>query len=306
MNEINKKISAVFLATLMIASIFVAMVTPVAAAHEVTIDNVAPFYVQPGGIVNVEFTITPSHAMEDVDISIHRDNVTIGSFSNTFTDLTPNVPITRTANIEISDVAEEGTFHVAIESSGVNNPPCNDDPVVSESDALKHAIHVDGTAPHKVWGACPADDAIVEFPRTDQTITVTVEDNIQTNGEITLNYFREGFDEVPQQIVMAGMPGISTEYFATIDDTVVVDGNNVSYWITGTDAAGNNISEELGGTQADPLATYTVVRRTLSFVYITPGSVDDPVDVVMKNKVDFNFTAHDQFSNPYDEVEIDD
>lgn len=174
MNEINKKISAVFLATLMIASIFMVMVTPVAAVHSVTIDNITPYHVRPGEIVNVTFTIIPSHAMEDVDIRIFNDTVIIGSNSTTHTNLRTNTPRIFTILIEICTEAEVSTFNIIVESTGIGKGIDR----LTKSDILIDGLEVipeptlDLTPPHKIWNVTPADGTIMEFTRTNQLISV--------------------------------------------------------------------------------------------------------------------------------------
>lgn len=123
---------------------------------------------------------------------------------------------------------------------------------------------------------------------------------MKTNYSITLHFIREGIDETPQNVIMFGTPGLSTTYTAYIDDTGVANNATVSFWISGTDYAGNPIPETLGGNETFPIANYTVIERTLSFIYITP----DDVDVILKQTIDFNFTAHDQFSNHFEEDEL--
>ncbi len=232
-----------------------------------------------------------------------------------------NVNTKQTGYVRVNSTAYPAGITIALEESGVNTGSFRGSFVINDTITTASQIKAAGDDIIKISADLDANDYINATanvtvdntkplvsshepdtgflaPSTAREIKINVTDNKQTNLTMKIYYWR-GFaaedsdnDGVLDNgegtyTVAAGMRNTSSSYIITISDYAVASGGNVSYWIEGTDAAGNLISGS--GNWSEPLRTYRL-DNTVPTIAIDEPVVSQYVLDSMKINLTFNDT----------------
>ena len=242
-------------------------------------------YAKAGASSPEPLTVTSSSDSNGTTMAVTESGTYVGKYSTSFS-------ISTSTAQDTSIKASDGDSIIIKADVDAGETGGGDSPDTTKT------IYVDDTAPSSATPS-PSDNSYLKSSQK-RNITVTITDNMYTASSITLHY-RLGAAGSWSSATMslctaeicgsASSQGTSTTYYAQIDDTAVSDGDTVSFYVTGTDEAGNSITTSVGGSTSSPLSTYTIddVAPTISSFQINGATSD--IDVYNKMNFTINWNA---------------
>ena len=147
--------------------------------------------------------------------------------------------------------------------------------VMPTNESWRRTLRIDDTPP-EILAAFPPEDGY-EASAVDQTVAVTIADAVGHPEELTLHYWVEAdhdsnrngeadSSEYVSQLMTNDTLDAEKVFFGSIDDSRNPNMARVSYFVTGTDPAGNPLTGDDGAGFAYDLATYRT-RRDMASVF---------------------------------------
>jgi hypothetical protein len=200
---------------------------------------------------------------------VRKDSQGDFSASSWKDDSNPNGSFFISVQVPDMNIAEGVTFEVQIYNE---RDPTK---VMPTDDTWRRTLRIDDSAP-SIIDAWPMEDGY-EASTTNQMVTVTIDDEVGHPESLTLNYWVEAdhdsnrngqadAGEYAQQEMANDTMDVEKVFFGAIDDSRNPNMARVSFYVSGSDPAGNALTGDDGPGFEYDLATYRT-RRDMASVF---------------------------------------